>query len=142
LAREPALGAVNIPIGALLISVATTSIDESRDPEAGRLDFAGIALFGGGLSSIVWALIEANSAGWGSGSTLCKLAVGSVALGLFVVAERMQRRQMVDLLIFRDRTVVGAAVAMFGYAATAQGLCDATRILGRSRWNSHPSRST
>jgi hypothetical protein len=126
----------------LLISVATTSIDESRDPEAGRLDFAGIALLGGGLSSIVWALIEANSAGWGSGSTLCKLAVGSVALGLFVVAERMQRRPMVDLLIFRDRTVVGAAVAMFGYAATAQGLCDATRILGRSRWNSHPSCST
>ena len=111
---------VNIPIGALLISIATTSIDESRDPEAGRLDFAGIALFGGGLSSIVWALIEANSAGWGSGSTLCKLAVGSVALGLFVVAERMQRRPMVDLSIFRDRTVVGAAVAMFGYAATAQ----------------------
>ena len=27
---------------------------------------------------------------------------------------------MVDLSIFRDRTVVGAAVAMFGYAATAQ----------------------
>ena len=111
---------VNIPIGALLISIATTSIDESRDPEAGRLDFAGIALFGGGLSSIVWALIEANNAGWGSGSTLCKLAVGSVALGLFVVAERMQRRPMVDLSIFHDRTVVGAAVAMFGYAATAQ----------------------
>src|ERR1700728_4790323 len=56
---------VNIPIGALLISIATTSIDESRDPEAGRLDFAGIALFGGGLSSIVWALIEANNGGWG-----------------------------------------------------------------------------
>src|ERR1700722_12909960 len=61
---------VNIPIGALLISVALTSIDESRDPDAGRLDFAGIALFGGGLSSIVWALIEANNAGWGGGSTL------------------------------------------------------------------------
>jgi EmrB/QacA subfamily drug resistance transporter len=111
---------VNIPIGALLISVATTSIDGARDPEAGRLDFAGIALFGGGLSSVVWALIEANNAGWGSGSTLCKLAGGSVALGLFVVAERMQRWPMVDLSIFRDRTVVGAAVAMFGYAATAQ----------------------
>src|ERR1700722_16187097 len=111
---------VNIPIGALLISVATTSIDESRDPEAGQLAFAGIALFGGGLSSVVWALIDANSAGWESGSTLRKLAIGGVALGLFVVAERMQRRPMVDLSIFRDRTVVGAAVAMFGYAATAQ----------------------
>jgi hypothetical protein len=27
---------------------------------------------------------------------------------------------MVDLSMFRDRTVVGAAAAMFGYAATAQ----------------------
>src|ERR1700723_86397 len=42
---------VNIPIGALLISVATTSIDESRGAEAGRHRFAGIALLGGGLST-------------------------------------------------------------------------------------------
>jgi EmrB/QacA subfamily drug resistance transporter len=111
---------VNIPIGVLLISLATTSIDESRDPEARGLDLVGIALFGGGLSSIVWALIEANSVGWWSGSTFRKLAIGGIALVLFVVAERMQRRPMIDLSMFRDRTVVGAAVAMFGYAATAQ----------------------
>ena len=110
----------NVPIGAVLVGVATTSIDESRDPEARRLDLAGIALFGGGLSSIVWALIEANSAGWASAPTTRKLAIGIILLGLFVVAECMQRRPMVDLSMFRDRTVVGAAVAMFGYAATAQ----------------------
>jgi EmrB/QacA subfamily drug resistance transporter len=133
---------VNIPIGALLISVATTSIDESRDPEAGRLDFAGIALFGGGLSSAVWALIDANNAGWGSGSTLRKLAFGGVALGLFVVAERMQRRPMVDLSIFHDRTVVGAAVAMFGYAATAQVMMTILPLyLQDSSGNRLPSRA-
>ena len=38
----------------------------ARSGSRGRLDFAGIALLGGGLSSIVWALIEANSAGWGT----------------------------------------------------------------------------
>jgi len=111
---------VNVPIGILLVAVATTSIDESRDPEARSLDLAGIALFGGGLSSIVWALIEANTAGWWSAPTVRKLGAGALLLGLFLVAERMQRRPMVDLSIFRDRTVVGAAVAMFGYAATAQ----------------------
>jgi EmrB/QacA subfamily drug resistance transporter len=111
---------VNVPIGMLLIGVATTSIDESRDPDARNLDLAGILLFGCGLSSIVWALIEANSAGWTSASTVRKVVIGTLLFGLFVVAEKMQRRPMVDLSIFRDRTVVGAAVAMLGYAGTAQ----------------------
>jgi EmrB/QacA subfamily drug resistance transporter len=111
---------INLPIGIGLITLAAITVDESRDPNASKLDFPGILLFGCGLFNIVWALIEANNVGWESTSTLLKLAIGTGLFGAFVFAERLHPRPMIDLSLFRDRTVVGAALAMLGYAATAQ----------------------
>lgn len=111
---------INLPLGAGLIALAISSLDESLDPKASRLDFPGIILFGTGLFSIVWALIDANNVGWGSSSTILKLTVGAALLLGFAFAERLHPRPMIDLAIFRDPTVVGAAIAMLGYAAAAQ----------------------
>lgn len=111
-----------VPVGATMIALAITSVQESRDPHARRLDVPGIVLFSSGLFSVVWALIGANHAGWGSFSTLAKLAIGVVLLGAFIFAERAQRRPMVDLSLFRRSTVVGAAVAMLGFAVSAQAM--------------------
>ena len=111
---------MNLPIGVALIALGITSIAESNDPKAGRLDLRGIVLFGFGLFSVVWALIDANVVGWVSGSTLVKLLAGAVLLASFVLVERRHPRAMIDLTLFRERTVVGAAIAMLGYAATAQ----------------------
>lgn len=111
---------INLPLGLILISLAIASIDESRDPKAGRFDIFGVVLFGATLFSVVWALIEANSVGWNSESTLSKLAIGAVSLVLFVLVERKHSRPMIDLTIFRSRLVVGATIAMFGYAAAVQ----------------------
>ena len=111
---------INLPLGAGLIALAVTSVGESRDPKAGGLDYPGIVLFGGGLFSVVWALIDANRVGWESAPTIIRLVIGAVLLVGFVFAERKHRRPMIDLAIFRDPTVVGAAVAMLGYAASAQ----------------------
>ncbi len=111
---------VNVPVGLVLIALAVTSVDESRDANARSLDLPGILLFGFGLLSVVWALIAANGAGWESPATLTKLGLGLALLVTFGVAEKLQTRPMVDLALFRDRTVLGAAIAMLGYAATAQ----------------------
>lgn len=111
---------INLPLGAGLIALALTSVEESRDPYATRLDFPGIILFGTGLYSIVWALIDANDVGWESSSTLWKLVAGGLVLIVFIFAERLHPRPMIDLALFRDRTFVGAAIAMLGYAASAQ----------------------
>jgi predicted MFS family arabinose efflux permease len=111
---------INLPIGIGLISLAVTSIDESRDPNASRLDLPGIILFGAGLFAIVWALIDANSVARESIFTLTKIAIGGLLLAIFVFAERVHPRPMIDLSLFRDPVVVGTAVAMLGYAASAQ----------------------
>jgi EmrB/QacA subfamily drug resistance transporter len=111
---------INLPLGVGLIALALTSVGESRDPKASGLDYPGILLFGAGLFSVVWALIDANSVGWESMRTIARLVVGAILLVAFVFAERRHPRPMIDLSIFRDPTVVGAAVAMLGYAAAAQ----------------------
>jgi EmrB/QacA subfamily drug resistance transporter len=110
---------INLPIGLGLMALGLTSVDESRDPKAARLDVPGILLFGAGLFSIVWALIEANRIGWGSAATLAKLAIGVALLVAFVFAERLHPRPMIDLVLFKDSSVVGAATSMLGYAAAA-----------------------
>src|SRR5258707_14963888 len=96
---------INLPLGAGLIVLALTSVAESRDPKASGLDYPGIILFGAGLFSVVWALIDANSVGWESAPTIIRLAVGAVLLLAFVFAERKHPRAMIDLSIFRDPTV-------------------------------------
>ncbi len=55
---------VNVPIGAMLVALAVSVVEESRDPDAVRLDLVGMVLFGGGLFCLVWALIDGNKAGW------------------------------------------------------------------------------
>ncbi|MEM5460894.1 MFS transporter [Paraburkholderia phytofirmans] len=111
---------INLPLGAVLLSLVFTSVDESFDPNADRLDLPGIFLFGWGLFGVVWALIDANSVGWGNLTTIVKFAIGAALLTAFVFVERTHPRPMIDLMLFRDRMAVGAAVSMLGYAAAAQ----------------------
>ena len=111
---------VNVPIGVILIALALTAVEESGDPDAQTLDIAGMALFGSGLFALVWALIGGNVDGWSSRPTATKLAAAAVLLSLYVVAELVQKRPMVDFGLFRNRTFLGSAFAMVGFASAAQ----------------------
>ena len=111
---------VNAPICIVLIYLAQNAIVESRDPEAGKLDFAGIITFGSALSLIVWALINANNDGWLSPSTLLKFGGSLFLLAVFLLAEKVQARPMVDLNLFRKPTYLGSCFAMAGFASAAQ----------------------
>jgi len=111
---------VNIPVGAALIWLAIDAVEESRDPDAQRLDIVGMLSFGGGLFCLIWALIGANRVGRSAEETLAKLLAPAVLFALFVAAELIQERPTVDFGLFRKRTFVGTAFAMLGYAAAAQ----------------------
>ena len=77
-------------------------------------------LFGGGLFCLIWALIGANRIGWSAEMTRAKLLASVILLALFVVAELIQKRPMVDFALFRKRTFLGASFAMLGFASAAQ----------------------
>src|SRR5204863_4246139 len=71
---------VNVPIGLIAAAIAPSLIAESRaEGERRHFDFAGAASITAGLSILVYALVDANSAGWGSLRTV-GLLVAATAL--------------------------------------------------------------
>jgi EmrB/QacA subfamily drug resistance transporter len=112
---------VNVPIGILGIAASYVFIDESRDETHERLDLPGLATSGIGLFALTFALIEANTYGWGSTRIMGAFAVAVAALVGFFLLERHQRAPMLPLELFRSGTYTGAnlvvllvALAMFG----------------------------
>jgi EmrB/QacA subfamily drug resistance transporter len=102
---------VNVPIGIAAAAIAPTLIAESRNEEEVRhFDVAGAVAITGGLSALVYALVDANSAGWGSTQTIGLLALAAVLLIVFAAVERRSRAPLVPFSIFRVRTITGANV--------------------------------
>jgi EmrB/QacA subfamily drug resistance transporter len=111
---------VNVPVGIALVALTTSAVNESKDPDASKLDFAGMLFFGSSLACLVWAMIGANADGWSSHPTTTKLAAAGILLVIYVIAELIQKRPMVDFGLFRKRTFLGTSFAMLGFASAAQ----------------------
>jgi EmrB/QacA subfamily drug resistance transporter len=112
---------VNVPVGVLAIVASFLFIDESRDQTHESLDVPGLVASGVGLFAFTYALIEANTYGWGSTRIVASFGVAAVALAAFVLLELRQRAPMLPLELFRNPTYTGAntvillvALAMFG----------------------------
>jgi EmrB/QacA subfamily drug resistance transporter len=103
---------VNVPIGAVLIPLVLTRMTESRGPAA-RLDLPGLFLGAAGVFGIVWGLVRANSAGWGSAEVASMLAAGTLATIAFLVWEARANEPMLPLRLFADRTFSAAGIAAF-----------------------------
>jgi EmrB/QacA subfamily drug resistance transporter len=102
---------VNVPIGIIAAAIAPRLIAESRSESLTRaFDFAGAVSVTGGLSAMVYAVVDATNAGWGSAQTISLLAVSAVLLGAFVLVERRSDAPLVPFGIFRLRTLTGANV--------------------------------
>jgi len=113
---------INIPVGVLAIAASFLFIDESRDETHERLDIPGLLSSGIGLFALTYGLIEANNYGWGSARIVGSFMVAAVALVVFVQLERHRRAPMLDLTLFRNRTYVGANLAMLLVALAMFGV--------------------
>ena len=69
---------MNVPIGIVAAALAPGLIAESRSESATRqFDVAGAVTITAGLSLLVYALVDAGDAGWGSTQTIGLLAVSA-----------------------------------------------------------------
>ena len=83
---------VNVPIGLAAAVLAPMLVAESRSDAAHRhFDVAGAVTVTAGLSILVYALVDADDAGWGSAQTIGLLALAVALLGAFVAIERAPR---------------------------------------------------
>ena len=102
---------VNVPIGIAAAAIAPTLLAESREESRTRsFDVAGAVSVTGALSLLVYALVDANNAGWGSTQTIGLLALSALLFIAFVAIEMRSKDPVVPFGIFRSRTITGANV--------------------------------
>jgi EmrB/QacA subfamily drug resistance transporter len=105
---------LNIPLGIAVVLVSLRHIPESRDKSlVGAVDYAGAGLAVVALGGISWALIEGPGRGFGAPVVVVALAVGLVAVGLFMWRERSAKEPMLPLELFRSRTFTAANLLTF-----------------------------
>ena len=104
---------VNVPIGLLGLVLAHRHVTESYHRDGRTVDLRGQLLAVGTVSSLTYALIEANDRGWTSTFILSLFAVAAAAGWLFVRAERRAASPMLDLRYFRSAAFTGANVVGF-----------------------------
>ncbi|MFD8749577.1 MFS transporter, partial [Kitasatospora sp. NPDC059577] len=109
---------LNVPIGAAALVVTYLKLAESRDPNATRIDWAGVAAFSTGLFLLVLALVRGNTEGWGS-PLIVGLFIGAAALlTVFVLVERRVPEPMLPLGLFRRHAFTGVQLAAFAVSSS------------------------
>jgi EmrB/QacA subfamily drug resistance transporter len=102
---------VNVPVGLIAAFLAPRWIAESRaESETRYFDTGGAVSVTAGLSILVYALVDANDAGWGSTQTIGLLALSAALIAAFVAIELRSAKPLVPFRIFRLRTLTGANV--------------------------------
>jgi EmrB/QacA subfamily drug resistance transporter len=104
---------VNVPVGVVAFVLSLRLIPESRDEHARRaFDVGGAISVTGGLMALVYAIVNAETDGWGSPVTIGAFAVSAVLLASFVLIELRSKAPLVRLSIFRVRSLLTANVVM------------------------------
>ncbi len=111
----PLIFYINLPIGILGIVLGVLLLREYRPEGRSRFDFPGFVFSAVGLASVLYALSDASTDGWGSSKVLGFLVVGLLALVIFVIVELMTasrgRQPLLDLRIFANGPFATANIA-------------------------------
>jgi EmrB/QacA subfamily drug resistance transporter len=100
---------VNVPIGVICVLLSPRVLQESRaEAETRSFDIPGAVTVTAGLALLVYALVNAVNAGWGSSETLLLIAGALVLLAAFLAIELRSRAPLMPFSIFRLRTLRGA----------------------------------
>src|SRR3954468_10627997 len=100
---------VNVPIGLGVLLVVPRVVRESRAPGLARhFDVAGAVTVTGGLILLVYGLTRAPTVGWTSAETIASFAGFAVLMAAAIVIEQRSSSPLVDLKIFRRRTLTAA----------------------------------
>jgi EmrB/QacA subfamily drug resistance transporter len=91
----------NLVFGLAALIIAALILPESADPTAARVDTAGTLLGAGALAAFVFAIVDSESAGFGSAEVIVLLCLSAVGLAAFVWRERRAENPLLDLRYLR-----------------------------------------
>jgi len=102
---------VNLPVGVMVYVLSLRLLPTECGPAAsGRVDVAGAITVTASLMLAVYAIINGNETGWGSGETLGLLGTSAALLAAFLVIEARISSPLMPLGLFRNRNVSTANV--------------------------------
>ena len=114
---------VNLPVAAALaIAVLKIVPADPRKPRWQGLDLRGAALATGSLGAIVFAITQAEGAGWTSTQTHLFGLGGLAGLGAFAALERRTATPLLRVELLVDRAVGGGLFLMIAAAGSIFGL--------------------
>jgi predicted MFS family arabinose efflux permease len=100
---------VNVPVALACAALAPALLAETRSQSSTRhFDAAGAVTVTAGLSILVYALVDATDAGWGSTQTIGLIALSAALIAAFAAIELRSEAPLVPFRIFRLRTLTGA----------------------------------
>ena len=113
---------VNVPIGVVAFIVLQLVLHGHAERVKRSIDYVGMALLAGGLTSIVlYTSLGGDTYGWWSAPMLVLLVLSIVATAGFILAERRASEPILPLSLFRNRiftisSVIGfiVGVSLFG----------------------------
>src|SRR5579884_700140 len=103
---------VNIPIVIVAIAAGQWIVPTSKDPRAPRLDVTGAVLSITGLFVLLFAIIDAPTAGWTAARVLGAFVVSAVLLAAFVAWELRSRHPMLNVAFFENPRFTAASVSL------------------------------
>ncbi|MBG0509370.1 MFS transporter [Agrobacterium sp. MOPV5] len=101
---------VHVVLGAGTWLLATGGVGESRDPEAARLDLAGMVTLSAAVFCLAFFITQGPALGFVSPAALLILGVAAASFIAFVIAEKLSSRPMFDFSVFRIRPFSGAII--------------------------------
>jgi EmrB/QacA subfamily drug resistance transporter len=108
---------INVPVALAAVVLAPRLLIESRDPDHGSHDVLGAVAVTASLITLVYALVNANHAGWLSQQTLLLFALSTTLMAAFVFIEKRISSPLIEFSILRLRTLRAGNIIVFAYAA-------------------------
>jgi EmrB/QacA subfamily drug resistance transporter len=113
---------INLPVSLVLAMAAVKVLPaDTTAPRWSGLDLPGAALATGSLAALVYAISQADSAGWASTQTLGFGGVALAGLAIFTVVERRTTQPLLRIERLADRAVGGGFVLMLAASAVLFG---------------------
>ncbi|MFD0888530.1 MFS transporter, partial [Streptosporangium algeriense] len=104
---------INVPVGIAALAMGLWVLSESRARTLSRVDWLGVLLLSVAMFSLVWAIIQAPTWGWGDTRTIGFLAAAVVVGGVFLWWQTRSSEPLLPLSLFANVSVsIGTGLMM------------------------------
>jgi EmrB/QacA subfamily drug resistance transporter len=105
---------VHVPLTMLTLLLVSAGVGESSDPDAKRLDLAGILTLSFAVLGVTYYITQGPELGFASVAALAVLLVAALSFAAFLIAEKRSAHPMFDFSVFRIGRFSGAIVGSVG----------------------------